>query len=440
MDLPRAVAGKTWTAVTAALAACLLVLLAGAGPVPHAAAADHPAERRSVGDSDYTGVGTAPWRSKAFDDEDWLNRPEPGARCSQTPDVCRWLYNGYRLNCLTGTAGPAYELLWVSPEGTRPEDTYLMQGDHLALLRSQVRAAASAFGASNRSGFRPTNLAQKGIDRSPRLITTPPLASTRGTCEPAFRQVTVPTQVLMRHPMQARAHGDPSKPGVMAYLEEHGFDQPNRRYFLFLDLTPLTQEQRAASVPYRITWAQSVDLQSRGILWGPYGHGLLGDVDTRPGPENFCNRGGMVGWMSVYDSPVPGAQRFTAGLSPRTDYVGYALAHELGHTTCQNQLSPHWSGGSLHMTDDEDLMGDGLGSNQCGGPAQEARWLARFDCAMDDYWGQTSLTTKAPWTQLRWDSSNSEFLWGAPKPATQDDYFSIADVGIDCVNLGGCWD
>ena len=422
--------GRAVRALTA-LAACVVLTTAAGGLMQRAWADPDP---------DYTGVG-ARWLDPAFSTESWLDRPEPGARCAESPDVCRWLYNRYRLNCLTATDGPAYQFLWVRPEGSQSQQTYLASGLHQQLIRSQVRAAVSAFAASNRSGFRPTNPVQKGEDRTPRIITTPPSLATGGTCQPAFQQVTVPTAVLMRHPLQSRSHGDASKQGVMTYLEGHGFDQPNRRYFLFLDLTLLTPEQREAAVPYRITWAQSINMQSRGVLWGPYGAGRVSDVDTSPGPENFCNRGGMVGFISVYDSPVPGAQRFTSMLDPATDGLAYTLAHELGHTTCQDYLAPHFVPSTLHMSDDEDLMGDGGGSDQCGNPAvDEGRWLARFDCAADDYWGQTGLTTKAPWSAVRWDSSNSEYLWGAPKSTTQTEDFSLAAVNFDCVNLGACWD
>lgn len=406
------------------LVAPLLVLaLAGLAVAPASAAPD----------PDYTGIGRAPWASSFFRDPAWVSKMENG-RCSGLLETgCRWFYNDYRLNCLpAATPGPAIQILSVRLAGVPVERTYVAR--YLKEVQSQFRAAASVFAASISAGFVATDPAVKGLDRTPRFVT----ADVNGSCEVAITHVEAPKEVLFRPPLQAQDSGDRTKQGLLPWLESQGFDEPNRRYFVLVDFTTMrlldvaTSWLRAPKIAS--TLAAAIDLQNPGILWGPYGSGRLDDVDTSPGPENFCNRGGVLGYVNLW----PSLGRYF--VDKKTDQLAKILAHELGHTFCQNHLAPHVGKSDAHVTDYEDIMGGPRRANQCGSRLAETRFLARFDCAHDDYWAQSALTTQAAWAGARWASSNSEYLWGAPKSATQTEFFSLQAINIDCKSLGYCYD
>jgi hypothetical protein len=415
-------------AVVVATALAAVVLRTPAVPAEAAPTPQHPSA-----DADFTGIGSAPWNSPFFRGESWLAKPEPHQSCWLTDPECAWYYEDYRLNCLpVDSPGPAYQLLWVRPDTESAGSTYLAR--HRAAVLAQLRAAASVYAASNHRGLHPTNLAEKGRDRTPRFTTT----EQNGTCDVAIEDVAVPAAVLARAPLQNRSARDTTKQGLLPYLEANGYDDPQRRYFAIVD------DSMLGPLKFATTWfaaqgnagvAAALNLQSPTSLWGPYGKGVPADVDTSPGPSNFCNRGGELGYLFLPPGTGPNL------VSPRGDRLAQTLAHELGHTLCQDAGAPHFEASTMHFSDREDIMGDlGVLHNQCGPIFDQARWMSRFDCKADDYWGQTSLDTKAAWTATRWDSSDNEFLWGAPKNPDRTAWYSLRDVNMDCRNLGGCVD
>ena len=110
------------------------------------------------------------------------------------------------------------------------------------------------------------------------------------------------------------------------------------------------------------------------------------------------------------------------------DSAAFVIAHELGHTLCQNHLAPSWRDSDAHIGDGSDLMGVS-GRAHCPGVPDDAEQV-RLDCDKDDTWGPLTLTTHETWVVQRWSTFNSAYLWGAPKP-TDPGYYSVTAIGFD---------
>lgn len=385
-------------------------------------------------DGDYVGNGSAPPPSFYVNHKTTWPLESDGDDCGSSfnpPLGCQYVYNNYRLNCLPDTTtGPAYQIIIAYPDTQDGTNTFLDR--NLAPMRRMVKGAASIFAGSFLYTLDATDYLQKGADRTPRFITLP--ENSDGVCQPKFLEVPVPKRVLLRDPLQGTYNGDTSKNGVMAYLETIGYNQPNRRYFVFSDYSVgFTNWEMSSTAGPNTVYGQAVNMQKKGILWGPYGSGQLSDVDTRPTLDNLCNSGGVVGNINL---GIPDVTTDYWAQKNNSSGDGFAVlfAHEMGHTTCQNYLAPHWQGDS-HMSEDPDLMGTGTDPQSCAGMTYDNK-VMRFDCAHDDYWGNADYNSQFPWATQRWSSSDNQFLWGAPKRNPVDDtWFSLDAVGIDCVNL-----
>lgn len=380
-------------------------------------------------DTDWGGIGNTTMPS-FFSNTDWYKTSD-NTVCKTGWEQCDYLYNNYKMNCLSeDTPGPAIQVVWARPEGQTIANTWYEA--HRPEFRSQMRAAVSAYAASMHAGWNATDMTRKDDDRTPRIITE----QTSSGCAPKVLHVAVPHNVLLRIPIQNKYGTDTTKQGVLPYLESIGYNQPNRRYIVFMDYTsyPASELQDSwvlidSAGP---TSMAAIDMQRQGLLWGPYGTGQRSDVDTQPGPENFCNRGGTVAYFSVFgnafsDLPRIGPSNWT--WDDTSDNMAWGIAHELGHTFCLNYLAPHY-GGQGHVTDGKDIMGDTAGTD-C-----TPEWRAsRFDCNSDDYWGTNGVYGQQAWASQRWSASNNEYLWGAPKSSSQNEWFSLNAVNIDCANL-----
>ena len=317
----------------------------------------------------------------------------------------RWSYPDYPLLCVPASSPePAWEFIWVTDQG---QPKVPLVTTHPWLVRRAVRRAVSVFAASRNSAIR--DRSDLAVASTPRIVT---FRGRNGRCQPLFRRVTVPHDVLLREPYQNWTDPETGQLelGLWPWLESHGFpSRDDRRYITVTDTRGVWNFLGGATI-----------VPCSGSGYGP--------ADLQPGAQNCNQKGGT--WMTL--STDGGLNDFRANA---TGSFGERLAHEFAHGMgAVVEGSPHANPDNPgHPSDCADLLcynnvaQPGQDYDRCGGSpgdtwraylssdANTSRASYRLDCGRDDYYAyvlRDGVLDERAWAAERWAGEDDRFYWG----------------------------
>lgn len=298
----------------------------------------------------------------------------------------KWIYPDFPIACnVTPGSNNQYKVYWV-----KPDDVALNY--NTGFTRRVIAAASSGIVASAGERLGPNGVSLKN-SHSPKWKTIAP--GPEGNCFPEVTQLSVPRSVLT---WSGGGYWTPYKTGQLdSYVAGLGLLPDNVKAVFLL------QE-----------WG-SPDGDDGMTTWS---------IDSQPGPENGNNDGGDGIYVDMH------AYGWGAGDINEWASPAHALMHEMTHNLGAFVSGAPHNNSQLpgHATDCYEVTCEWLNSHgetgvtTCGYVAGhtlndmwEARQYNRLDCNRDDYWSNNG----AAWTQTRWNTFNSSFLWANPQPAAK---------------------